>query len=58
MQCLGSNSVEGGIDTYTAELVVQKLCDNERSLLETCGDHANPRHFHEYLTDCLTKQAQ
>ena len=27
------------------------------SLLDTCGDHANPRHFHEMLTNCLSGQA-
>ena len=55
MSCLGSNTVAGGIDTATAELVVQYFCsDATLKILNTCGDHATPRHFHEYLTDCLT----
>ena len=55
LSCLGSNVVDGGIDTYAAELLVQHLCnDNTISILNTCGDHANPRHFHEYKTDCLS----
>ena len=55
MSCLGSNTVDGGIDTYTAKLLVQHLCDDESiGILDTCGDHANPRHFHEYLTQCLS----
>lgn len=55
MSCLGSNTINGGIDTYTAELIVRNLCgDNTIRLLGTCGDHANPVHFHEYLTRCLT----
>jgi hypothetical protein len=58
MSCLGTNSVVGGIDTYTAELMIRNMCsDNSISLLDTCGDHASPRHFHEMLTNCLSGQA-
>jgi hypothetical protein len=58
MSCLGTQSVVGGIDTYTAELMIRNMCsDNSISLLDTCGDHANPRHFHEMLTNCLSYQA-
>jgi len=58
MSCLGTQSVVDGIDTYTAELMIRNLCsDNSISLLDTCGDHANPRHFHEMLTNCLSYQA-
>ena len=49
MGCLGSNTVDGGIDTSTAELLIQYLCsDATLKIIDTCGDHANPRHFHEY----------
>jgi len=55
LSCLGANVVDGGIDTYTAQLMVRHLCnDNSLELLQTCGDHANPRHFHEYLERCLS----
>ena len=48
MSCLGANTVDGGIDTSTAELVVQHLCsDASLKIVDTCGDHASPRHFHE-----------
>ena len=58
MSCLGTNSVVGGIDTYTAELMIRNMCsENSISLLDTCGDHASPRHFHEMLTNCLSGQA-
>ena len=57
MSCLGTNTVAGGIDTSTAELVIQYFCsDATLKIIDTCGDHANPRHFHEYLTDCLTSR--
>ena len=57
MSCLGTNVVDGGIDTSTAELLIQHLCsDATLKIVDTCGDHANPRHFHEYLTDCLTSR--
>lgn len=56
MTCLGSNTVDGGVDTWTATLMVRHLCnDDTMTILDTCGDHANPRHFHEYLTRCLTQ---
>ena len=49
MSCLGTNAVAGGIDTSTAELVIQHFCsDATLKIIDTCGDHANPRHFHEY----------
>ena len=50
LSCLGSNTVDGGLDTFTAQLMVQDLCnDDSIALLQTCGDHANPRHFHEHV---------
>lgn len=55
MGCLGSSTIAGGIDTYTAQLMVQNLCgDPTIQLLDACGDHAQPRHFHEYLAQCLS----
>jgi hypothetical protein len=58
MSCLGTNTLDGGIDTYTAELMVRHLCsDDTMALLDTCGDHAQPRHFHEMLQNCLTYNA-
>lgn len=57
LSCLGDNTIDGGIDTYTAELLAQHLCDDDSlAILDTCGDHARPRHFHELLTNCLSSQ--
>ena len=37
--------------------MIQHFCsDATLKIIDTCGDHANPRHFHEYLTDCLTSR--
>jgi hypothetical protein len=47
LSCLGTTTVDGGIDTYTAELMVQNVCGSSTEILNTCGDHATPRHFHE-----------
>ena len=59
MACLGTSTIDSGIDTYTAQLLVQHVCnDDSIQLLSVCGDHANPRHFHEYLSQCLSFQTQ
>ena len=37
--------------------MIQHFCsDASLKIIDTCGDHASPRHFHEYLTDCLTSR--
>lgn len=60
MGCLGSNTVQGGLDTMTSGMIVHHLCnDNTVEVLGVCGDHASPSHFHEFLepyTGCLTYQ--
>jgi len=53
--CLGDNVVSGGIDTNTAEHVMNYLCsdsDETIQILDTCGGHAVPYHYHERMS-CL-----
>ena len=72
MSCLGSNTVDGGIDTKTAEVrtgvagmialliwspctkeMVAKFCPGSTiTVLDTCGGHAVPYHYHERMS-CL-----
>ena len=52
MSCLGSNTISGGIDTQVAELMVAHLCDGTVQVLDYCGGHAIPYHYHEKLS-CL-----
>jgi hypothetical protein len=41
MSCLGSNTVQGGLDTMTSGMIVHNLCnDNTIEVLGVCGDHA------------------
>ena len=53
--CLGTNELPGGVDTNLAEGVINKYCAGAGetvSLLDYCGGHATPYHYHERLT-CL-----
>ena len=53
MSCLGNNVVPGGIDTNTAEHIVDFLCGGaEIQVLDSCGGHAVPYHYHERMS-CL-----
>eukprot|EP00937_MAST-01D_sp_MAST-1D-sp2_P003076 g3076.t1 len=62
MSCLGSSSVQGGIDTNLAEAMVHKICGQAVQVLDTCGGHAVPYHYHEklsclYSADATTKHS-
>jgi len=50
--CLGSEEVSGGHDTKLAEYMAEHICQQGVTVLDTCGGHANPYHYHERL-DCL-----
>jgi hypothetical protein len=42
LSCLGSNTVDGGLDTLTATYMVRHLCNDQSiELLDVCGDHAS-----------------
>eukprot|EP00606_Chrysophyceae_sp_TOSAG23-5_P000060 GSChrysophyteH2.ASY1.ANO1.226.1 assembled CDS len=52
LSCLGSTDVVGGIDTKTAFSMVQAICGSalgDTTLLDYCGGHAVPYHYHEHL---------
>jgi len=55
MSCLGSSKVDGGVDTNLAEKIVGRICGNAftGTILDDCGGHATPYHYHERLW-CLT----
>jgi hypothetical protein len=62
MSCLGTSSVQGGIDTNLAEAMVHKICGESVQVLDTCGGHAVPYHYHEklaclYSADATTKHS-
>lgn len=52
--CIPGITVAGGLDTLTAEQIVTKTCNLPASttVLDACGGHANPYHYHERMT-CL-----
>ena len=71
MSCLGSNSVDGGIDTHIAELMVANFCGKNAKTMSTasfrswasqvggldeCGGHAS-YHYHERLGYGVSKCA-
>ncbi len=51
MPCL-SASMPGGIDTDLAEHVLSYLCGVTKTLLDSCGGHAKPFHYHQRMS-CL-----
>lgn len=55
MSCLGSSEIEGGVDTNLAEKLAVHICGSafQTSILDYCGGHAIPYHYHERLW-CLT----
>jgi hypothetical protein len=54
MACLGDAEIEGGVDTNLAEKLAMHICGNafQTSILDYCGGHAIPYHYHERLR-CL-----
>lgn len=53
MSCLGNNVVPSGLDTNLAEHVVAYFCGSaEIQVLDGCGGHAVPYHYHERM-NCL-----
>ncbi|CAJ1970017.1 unnamed protein product [Cylindrotheca closterium] len=53
MSCLGDTTLSGGLDTLLAEHIVKNFCsDDTISVLDACGGHAVPYHYHERMS-CL-----
>jgi len=53
MSCLGNFVLPGGVDTQTAEAVMANVCSvTDLGLLDYCGGHANPYHYHQSMS-CL-----
>jgi len=51
--CLSSNVIPGGIDTNLAEHMIEYFCpDAIVEVLDSCGGHAVPYHYHERMS-CL-----
>jgi hypothetical protein len=55
--CTAQQAIPGGIDTKTAESIVRYQCNKADTwgLLDSCGGHATPYHYHERMT-CLYTQ--
>lgn len=44
-------TVPGGVDTYTAELMLGVICpEQDIQVLDACGGHAVPYHYHERMS--------
>lgn len=53
MSCLGDHIILGGVDTNLAEHMVEHLCPGTTvQILDSCGGHAMPYHYHERMS-CL-----
>ena len=50
--CLGFNTIAGGVDTGLADAAISHLCGKVRHVLDYCGGHASPYHYHQSM-DCL-----
>jgi hypothetical protein len=54
--CTGQEAVPGGMDTLAALGFVNRACNSDSgypfSILDACGGHAQPYHYHEHMT-CL-----
>uniref|UniRef100_A0A7S2RQQ2 YHYH domain-containing protein n=1 Tax=Mucochytrium quahogii TaxID=96639 RepID=A0A7S2RQQ2_9STRA len=53
--CTADEGIQGGIDTGLAEEIAEYVCnqtEDELSILDSCGGHALPYHYHEKMT-CL-----
>ena len=60
--CTSGVTLGGGIDTREAELMVHAQavlgnCNTGVSILNACGGHANPFHYHERMTCLHTNDA-
>lgn len=53
-ECLGDRLIPGGIDTLLAEKMLEHMCGGpqSRNILDYCGGHASPYHYHERMS-CL-----
>lgn len=49
---LAAQGIAAGIDTRTAGDMIKYLCETDASLLDGCGGHGNPYHYHEDMS-CL-----
>lgn len=53
MSCLGTYALVGGVDTHLAETIMAHVCaPTVISVLDYCGGHAIPYHYHEKMS-CL-----
>jgi hypothetical protein len=52
VSCLGNNKVDGGVDTAVADAIISHLCKKSISVLDYCGGHATPFHYHQSM-HCL-----
>lgn len=55
--CLGFQYIAGGVDTGLADAVISHICGKKRHVLDYCGGHATPYHYHQSL-DCLYTHSQ
>ena len=60
--CTGGVTLAAGIDTRQAELMIQAQamlgnCNAGVTLLDSCGGHAQPYHYHEHMTCLHTNDA-
>lgn len=58
MSCLGDRTIPGGIDTDLAQHMVEHLCPGTaKRILDSCGGHAVPYHYHERMSCLFTDDA-
>lgn len=56
--CLGDLVIPGGIDTLLAEDMLHHVCqDDSLLILDFCGGHATPYHYHERMS-CLYTETE
>jgi hypothetical protein len=57
--CLGNDEVSGGIDTMLAEAIIEYKCNGDigGTVLDFCGGHARPYHYHEKMSCLYTSDA-
>jgi hypothetical protein len=53
--CASQPNIVGGIDTNTANNITNFYCGKPVEILDACGGHAQPYHYHERMT-CLYSQ--
>jgi hypothetical protein len=52
LSCLGSSTIDGGIDTGLSDALASHICGVTKTVLDYCGGHAEPYHYHESMS-CL-----